>query len=200
MCRAARNSSAVLPPSDGGPYCRDDVLNMIATVDLACSRRPAAGSIAARACRRPAASWRPVLPAVRRRAPLRPDRVVVRGVHTNPCSRRSTAGSIAAARILAESCNRCHVLPSLSGGLHCGLTRRKVFGPAGKCSRPINGGLHCGQPFNFTGPIYKTGAPAARRWLHCGYCCAPATGVMVTCVPAGRRRAPLRRHPLLTAF
>jgi hypothetical protein len=31
--------------------------------------------------------------------------------------------------------------------------------------------------------------------LHCGYCCAPATGVMVTCTPRRLRRAPLRLAP-----
>lgn len=35
-------------------------------------------------------------------------------------SRHPTAGSIAAAKIPAESCSQRHVLPPLSGGLHCG--------------------------------------------------------------------------------
>ena len=215
------------PPLDGGLYCGSPGLLtgavFSASIELAqhcayigrsrndlsaqvrqpessepCSRRSAAGSIAACPRRRPGHPA-PSAPAVQRRAPLR------------------HLGDVRDPRAVRG-------LPLFSGGLHCG--QQAMLNPMlGRLVLPpFSSGLHCGEGQQAYRALYPDECPAASGGLHCGASfwtsahpgtsCAPAVHRRAlfrvcrspsswTCpglrAPAYRRRAPLRRRAGLRA-
>ena len=129
---AARRRPRVLPPFDGGLHCGGSPA--APSPVPVCSRRSAAGSIAAqcRGCRRPARS------AARRRAPLRHD-----------------------VRHVGERMRG--VLPPFSGGLHCGSLYSVCLSDCGHMLPPFDGGLHCGGGLTYTADPDHPRVPAGHR-------------------------------------
>ena len=164
----------------------------------------------------PAAPDRHVrVPAVRRRAPLRPDFGVHRADLQDRRSRRSAVGSIAAAAAHPCSHGVVFVLPPFGGGLYCGSSSSTRPSNANCMLPAVDGGLHCGaedqssaQPFAGVRPAVRRraplrhhvvvlghdpagGLPPSDGGLHCGGVYAIVMRVAPG-APAVQWRAPLR--------
>ena len=185
----ASRAAGVLPPFNGGLHCgprqhaarrreqprcsrrsRRAPLRHLhdrpvpAHVISGCSRRSAAGSIAAADCSRRRRRLAGA-PAVQRRAPLR--RRAAESLLTRDrarCSRRSTAGSIAASSSESRVPWRDpDVLPPFSGGLHCGEQIRVARGTSSaRCSRRSAAGSIAAE-LVLTRRAAAEGAPAVQR-------------------------------------
>ena len=185
---------SVLPPITGGLHCgltavqrpgrwrcsRRSAAGSIAarrpagTADRhACSRRPAAGSIAAVAggpwagARRPARHGAGV-PAGDRRAPLRRD-------WTGP------------------ACGWRRVFPPMTGGLHCGAATGDGPAIGWQVFPPVTGGLHCGAASDGVAGCVASGVPADQRRAPLRREPARSGDPEAAGAPADHRRAPLRR-------
>ena len=152
-----------------------------------CSRRSAAGSIAAPATPSTARGW-PGAPAGRWRAPLRQQIVQARalGKHDAPAVQwRAPLRSAGEALARAQ-----HVLPPVNGGL---IAAGGVPDPAVLLVLPpFNGGLHCGPARRIAATGPRLVLPPFVGGLRCGW--LPAAPVRPVGSPADRRRAQLP-HP-----